>query len=127
MVDGQCFICNVRDDAKPLHNVMTFRTDRRVRKCALQLNNTMLLAKLENGDLIAQEALYHGTCLCDLYRKATNLTEEEGGLRLEKQLHGVALAELICDIEEESELHVFKLADLVRMYENRLSAGFSSE
>ena len=59
-----CFFCgDVSDD---LHDVSTFMIDKRVRECALELQDTVLLAKLSVGDLISQEAKYHAICLIKL-------------------------------------------------------------
>ena len=41
-----------------------------VRRCALELEDTALLAKLAAGDMIAIEAKYHNNCLRSLYNKA---------------------------------------------------------
>ncbi|CAC5393282.1 unnamed protein product [Mytilus coruscus] len=49
-----CFFCgNVADD---LYVASTFMIDRRVRECELELQDTVLLAKLSAGDLISLEA-----------------------------------------------------------------------
>ena len=121
---GTCFFCDKEDTTDKLRKVMTFRLDKRVRRCALLTQNTMLLAKLENGDLIAQDALYHAICLCDLYRKSeSTIDESKVHSDYEKQLHGTVLSELVAYIEETSlhnNVFRFKLADLRKMYEDRL-------
>ena len=50
----------------------------RVKECALQLQDEILLAKLSAGDLISQEAIYHGKCLASLYNKARKFHKKEG-------------------------------------------------
>ena len=52
------------DDASgTLHQASTFNMDARVRKCAIQLQDRLLLAKLSAGDLISQKAVYHSNCM----------------------------------------------------------------
>ncbi|CAG2246149.1 unnamed protein product [Mytilus edulis] len=48
-----CFFCN-ENGQEALHESSTFGQDTRVRECAVKLNDTLLLAKLSAGDLIAQ-------------------------------------------------------------------------
>lgn len=98
--------------------------DARVRKCAIQLQDRVLLAKLSTGDLIFQEAVYHSNCLVTLYNKAQRFSENtEGG---EEKLHqGIALAQLVAYIEETraesvDTIPVFKLSELTQMYSTRL-------
>ena len=42
-----------------MHEAATFQIDKRVRACAVQLEDTELLAKLSTGDMVALEAKYH--------------------------------------------------------------------
>ncbi|KAH3898554.1 hypothetical protein DPMN_022790 [Dreissena polymorpha] len=68
------------DESGDLHESLTFMIDRRLRECALELQDTVILAKLSAGDLISKEAKYHITCLINLYnraRKHVPKTEEE--------------------------------------------------
>ena len=81
----------------------------------------MLLGKLSAGDMIAIDAMYHAKCLAALYNKANRKQLGDDFDNTEKQLHGIALAELVAFIEEayldsEDEIPIFKLADLVKMY-----------
>ena len=85
-----------------------------------------LLAKLGGEDLIALEASYHASCLSMLYRN-TEYAEREAVRGDEKphRLEGIALADLVTFIEESrtnsgGELPTFKLADVAKMYANRL-------
>ncbi len=68
----------------------------KVRKCALELNDTALLAKLSAGDMIAIEAKYRRKCLIALYNRAarSNCTDSNE----EADLHGIASAELVAFI-----------------------------
>ena len=102
----------------------TFNIDSRVRKCAIDWQDTVLLAKLSAGDLISQEAVYHDRCLVSLYNRASRQTGSETTNASNKRLEGIALAELTSFMEEtraNSEVKpVFKLADLGRLYKSRL-------
>ena len=85
----------------------------------------MLLGKLSAGDMIAIDAMYHAKCLAALYNKVNRKQFGDDFDNTEKQLHGIALAELVAFIEEayldsENEIPLFKLADLVKMYSSRL-------
>ncbi len=70
-----CFLCNEPAGSKNLHRACTHDIDIRVRKCALQLQDTDLLAKLAPGDMVALEAKYHSKCLVDLYNRARATTD----------------------------------------------------
>lgn len=85
----------------------------------------MLLKRLSAGDMIAIDAMYHAKCLAALYNKANRKQLGDDFDSTEKQLHGIALAELVAFIEEayldsENEIPLFKLADLVKMYSSSL-------
>ena len=77
-----------------LHHASTFTLDARVRKCALQLQDESLLAKLSTGDISALEAKYHVRCIVPLYNRVRQETEpeDEGGISAVNQ--GIALTEL---------------------------------
>ena len=115
-----CFFCN--DSSGVLHQVTTLRLDARVRQSALELQDTVLLAKLSVGDLISQEAVYHSNCLNSLYYRArkSNRNDDDTSVK-EKLYHGIALAELVSYIEDtRAESRKFRLADLVKLYAERL-------
>ena len=105
---------------------MCLKVDRRVRKAAQSLQDQELLAKLSAGDLISMEAKYHNHCILALYNKAERQSSDNDCDTYTHKVQtckGIALAELISYIEEtreESEESVFKLADLAKLYENRL-------
>ena len=107
------------------HQAATFSVDTRVRKCALELHDTILLAKLSAGDLISQEAVYHSSCLVSLHNKAIRNRTESSGDKTDKMFQGDALAELLSYIEEtrtEStySIPIFKFADLAKLYTSHL-------
>ena len=117
---NRCLFCN--EYSGDLHEVTTFRLDSRVRQCALQLQDTVLLAKLSAGDLISQESVYHGKCLVALYNKASRGKPRNESSDADLLYRGIALAELITYIEDsrEQSLKIFKLSDLVKLYRTRL-------
>lgn len=65
-----CFFCNELAGSADIHSASTYNIDTNVRKCALELEDTALLAKLAAGDMIAIEAKYHHHCLRSLYNRA---------------------------------------------------------
>ena len=69
--DIKYFLCDEPENEKsPLNLVQSFRLDQRVRRFAHILNDSLLHAKLQGGDLIAQDVKNHRYCLTNLYRKA---------------------------------------------------------
>ena len=119
---SKCFFCDKTEGS--LRKAMTFELEKRVRKCASILNDNVLLGKLSSGDLIAQEAVYHPTCLLSLYRTSRKKEEDEGTHENDssKQIHGQVLAELAQYMEQEMNKgnHVFKLVDLADLYKERV-------
>ena len=124
-----CFFCNntANTEKGPLHLVQSFRLDQRVRRCANVLEDSYLHAKLQNGDLIAQDAMYHKVCLSNLYRSASYKQLEGNFSDYEKKLQGIAFGEVVAFIEESlmasaEKIPAFKLSDLIKLYVARLSA-----
>lgn len=120
-----CFFCDHPAGDAGLHEAATYAIDFHVRQCALDLEDTNLLAKLSSGDTIAIEAKYHRTCLVSLYNRhrchsAANQKEKQ---TLDSNLRGIAFAELVAYIEDvhvEGVAPVFKLADLANLYQTRM-------
>ena len=109
----------------PLHLVQSFRPDQRLRRCAHILNDNLLHAKLQGGDLIAQDAKYHHHCLTNLYRKVSTIQLEGHFTNNERKLHGIAFSRIISFIEEAllnttDTIPVFKLSDLIKYYNSSL-------
>ena len=105
-----------------LHSVTTFGVDRGVRKIATEMNDSVILAKLTQGDMIAIEACYNAKCSSSYYNKSC-AKERESKCNSDAVLYGVSLAEIVAQIEEqkdEAKTTVFKLADLIKMYYNRI-------
>ena len=120
-----CFFCDKEAGTEVLHKASTFRLDSTVRRYATILNDALLLRKLAVGDMIAIEPHYHKRCLSDLYnRTAKCLSGSNDNDNPSSTYHGIALAELISYIEEyrasQDSASVFKLVDLVSMYQSRL-------
>lgn len=122
---SKCFFCD--DEAStsdPLHEVCTLSMDAGVRKCAFQLQDQKLLAKLSAGDLIAQEAKYHKRCLTSLYNTARSQGSKERNEDADQISHGIALAELVMYITAKHSNNemapVFKLCDLAQLYTQKL-------
>ena len=117
-----CFLCDKRADGdkNQLHNVRTLTLDTRVRKCANILQDQKLIAKLSAGDLVAQEASYHSSCLLSLYKTAGNIEQNVEGYESNRQMDGIVLAELLAFLEDSRAnvegVKVFRLADLANMY-----------
>ena len=97
---------------------------------SLTLNDGRLLALLSAGDAVAQELKYHPGCLATLYnreRACKNAESSTKQVQHKKEAHPIAFAELVCYIfetktasEESSNPPVFRLADLVHFYKERL-------
>ena len=103
------------------NSLQFFRLNQRVQRCAKILDDTILYAELQQGDMIAQDALYHRKCLLDLYRKANAKQVEGYYTELERQLHGITFSEIVSFIEEAfntsgEAVPSFKLSDLNKMY-----------
>ena len=90
------------------------------------LEDSYLHAKLQNGDLIAQDAMYHKVCLSNLYRSASYKQLEGNFSDYERKLQGIAFGEVVAFIEESlmastEQIPAFKLSDLIKLYVARLS------
>ena len=108
--EAQCSFCDKPAGRVPLHDLSTFGLDERVRKCALKSEYKALLAK------------YHTQCLVSLYNKARDAKSSEE-TNTDRANHGIALAELVCYIDEtraDSEVApLFKMTDLTNLDSNR--------
>ena len=122
--DDVCLFCDKPAGSEGLHNASTCDIDRRVRQCALELNDTALLAKLAPADMIALEAKYHTRCLAALYNRARGASSSKSGCDNHNDFHSIAFAGLVTYMEDfgtdRSIAPVFKLVDLAQMYKTRL-------
>ena len=121
----QCFFCEKNDFASNLRLASTLELDKKVRECAILLNDSKLIAKLSTGDLIAIEAKYHPACLVKLYNRARPLKKQcaDATDSSSVDLEELAFAELIGYIEEclEHEVPgVLTLSELVKFYQCKL-------
>jgi hypothetical protein len=124
-VMSSCFICNQTEAAGQLHQVTSFDVDYRVRNCAHVLQDSSLLAKICNGDLIALEAKYHARCLVGLYKQADTKQKENAASEpirsCTDSLVFAQLTEYISELLSDPAIAaVFKLSDLAKMYQKRL-------
>ena len=121
--DTSCFFCG-KSGTETLHEVATFQVDTRVRKCAAQVGDNELMARLSMGDMVALEAKYHSKCLLALYYRAKTTVEAEQKTDHEGVMSRIVLAELVLYIEEtpleEGTAPVFRLADLAKLYTTRM-------
>ena len=92
-----CFFCNKLAGTADLHQAATKDIDKNVRRCATELRDTELLAKLSAGDMVAIDAKYQRNCLRALYNKIrpAALKDEDADC-----LHGIAFAELVVFMED---------------------------
>ena len=75
-----CFFCGEASGNSGMYEAATFQIDKRVRSCAVQLEDTELLAKLSTGDMVTLEAKYHSKCLVGLYNRARMIKSEGGNI-----------------------------------------------
>ncbi|MES9881624.1 MAG: hypothetical protein ABW185_12160, partial [Sedimenticola sp.] len=123
---NSCFFCGTGPESGDLRKASMFRLHRRVKQCAELLGDSLLLAKLSAGDMMAQDAIYHVKCLSLLYRKAERCKADDITDNRDARIHGIVLAELVTYIEDSrAECYdmplVLKLADLAKMYTSRLN------
>ena len=114
----QCFFCEKNDFASNLRLASTLELDKKVRECAILLNDSKLIAKLSTGDLIAIEAKHHAACLVKQYNRARPLKKQcsDATDSSSVDLEELAFAELIGYIEECLEQEapgVLTLSELV--------------
>lgn len=68
-----CYFCD--GTSASLCAVSTYQVNNCVRKSALALQDGKLLAKLNAGDMMAQDAKYHPLCLASIYKRAKSLDD----------------------------------------------------
>ena len=101
----------------------------RLKECAKTLNDGKLLARLSGGDIVAQEFKYHLSCLTMLYNKErahlSAIKKQSQGQSKENEIFPLVFSELLAYIVETKTSAegpvIFKLADLTRMYKERLN------
>ena len=95
------FVCDKTDSVDNLNECRTLYLDMRVRKIAHDSNNSQLIAKLSEGDMVATEAKYYHTCLTKLYNEYRSINRNRSKEMNELELiKGIALSELFAFIED---------------------------
>lgn len=117
-----CFFCN--NEEGNLHKASTFKLHCRVHHYAKLLDDAELLSKLSEGDMIAQDAVYHSECLIKLYKKAKDLEiSQDDGRNVNSQILSTAFVELtnyMLECAEEDKNTIFKLDDLITLFQKRI-------
>lgn len=92
-----------------------------MRESAKLTGDSLLLAKLSLGDMVALEAKYHTKCLLALYNRARKVQAvQQEGIE-DDEIAGVVFAELVEEARfEASTAPVFKLADMAQLYTSRM-------
>ena len=104
-----------------LYLVHSFRLDQCAQRCANLLEDKFLHAKLQNGDMIVQDAMYHKACLSNFYRKVSAKQLEGYYIDHKKKIHRIAFGEVVPFIEEAvmnatDKIPAFLLSDLIKLY-----------
>ena len=99
--------------------------DHNLKKMATELQDSVLLARISGGDLIAIEAKYHYNCLSgykNRYRSVQQANYDSGISKEEKVIRAQAFVELVSHIESvvENGIFVFKLSELHSLYDGYL-------
>ena len=121
----RCFFCEKGREEDVLHEVSTFNADKNIRHMITELNDTLLMARLVGGDLIAIEAKYHLTCLVKLrnrYRSHTckaGQTPEDVDERMNESRAFVELTTYIHKSVDSGTL-LFRLNEIHNLYTNCL-------
>ncbi len=123
--DKLCFFCELDDTNESLHLATTFQLNSNVKKAAIELQDTKLIAKLSEGDMVAIEAKYHRSCLVALYNRQRRIHRKLDQPDDDKSLiHGIVLSQIIEYIkmlfETADVAPVFKMSNLVSLYCKRL-------
>ena len=67
--EGICFICDKPAPIKDLRLAMTLPLHEKLQRCAINLLDEKLLAKLSAGDIVSQDHMYHPSCLTGVYNR----------------------------------------------------------
>ena len=116
--DASCFFCG-ESGTETLHGVATYQVDTCIRKCAAQVGDNELLARLSMGDVVALEAKYNSKCLLALYYRAKTTVEAEPKTDHEGVMSRIVLAELVLYIEEthlEEGTHLSSDSQILQSY-----------
>ena len=119
-----CFFCH--EETGKLHNASTYKLNNRVLEIAKKLNDIRIINKLTEKDMMASwESVYHSDCLIKFYKKGKEIERsEKDGIDLDDQISCTAFVELtnyMSDCVEDDKSTIFKLDDLIKLYEKRIS------
>lgn len=67
--EGICFICDQPAPIKDLQLTTTLPLHEKLQRCATNLLDEKLLAKLSAGDIVSQDHMYHPSCLTGVYNR----------------------------------------------------------
>ena len=123
-----CVFCVKGHEEGDLHQVSTFDADSNIRSMVTELQDTELLARIDGGDLIAQEMKYHLKCLTSLgncyksHVRKLNQEEDKAHTAEENMNISRVFVELVSYIEKtvQSGTSLFKLSEIHFLYMNRL-------
>ena len=120
-----CLFCNKSGTpSNPLHNASTADLDTKVRKCAINLQDQNLLAKLSRGDVVAIDMKYHAICLTSLYNRDRAMTSTSQQSTVPETAKNTAFAELLSYIQavldSDEDTPVFQLSELTKLYTSRV-------
>ena len=121
-----CFICE-----RPCpdgRNVWSLEVDVNVRKAAETLGDGELLGKMLHQDLIALNAVYHHTCLSNLYRRAEEQNKENETQRdmsaKDVIAREITLKNTLDFLERQRNLQkTIPMSEITRFYNDRLLAA----
>ena len=122
------FLCEKQEPKSELRKAVIMELDQRLNECARNLNDGKLLARLTGGDIVAQELKYHRSSLTALYNREkahiATIAKESINQSREKEIYPLVFSELLAYIVEArlstDDPLMFKIADLVRLYKQRL-------
>lgn len=120
-----CFFCDKpSENGQELHQVLTKSIEEKIRECVATKGDSMLTAKLAQGDMIARECKYHRLCLVKLYNscRTTNDSCEDD---IYSVIQGIALSQVISYIQDVrikggNKYPVFRMPDLLEYYTERI-------
>eukprot|EP00745_Piridium_sociabile_P022190 TRINITY_DN34414_c0_g2_i4.p1 TRINITY_DN34414_c0_g2~~TRINITY_DN34414_c0_g2_i4.p1 ORF type:complete len:320 (+),score=54.44 TRINITY_DN34414_c0_g2_i4:164-1123(+) len=126
MLKNVCIFCTEANEH--LHEICTLGVDANIRQKAVELQDTALLARHGNCDLIALEGKYHLSCLTDFrnrhrsYLRQKQRTEDLG--TEEGRAKARAFIELVTYMESSIQdgVFFFKLSELRSLYTDRLQS-----
>ena len=90
----KCFFCDT--ESGEMHQASTMTLDANIRKCATDMWDSRIIAKLSAGDVVSREAWYHKSCLTKYSNKYRSFVRQKSKKEMEKsKLQTIALSEVI--------------------------------